>query len=481
VPVRLGVKMVFATLVALVVLGVVTAWSLGAVNRLVAANRTIVRNTLPALRQEAELTAQAARLVRLQTRWSVVHQPEYEDLWARGADAFRDDLEALSAVLMSPDEQRLHRKAAAAYRTYRRLASEVRDGQTRLLRPAGAAAQALRRAGEHLYRMLEQLAGATTLEAAAMQARAAELEERTWRAVVVVLPLGALVSLLLSSVIALRTTRVLSHLAAASSRVAQGAFAERVPAAAADEVGDVARAFNSMAARLGELDRIKEQLFAHVSHEVRTPLTSIREATNLLADRVPGPLEPRQARLVEIIADSSDRLLRLVDRILDLSRLRAGLSPMERRPVRMQSVTARAVTELRPQAEAAHVALVRNGEDVWVQGDEERLLEVLVNLLSNAIRAADGGGTVRVGLDRDGEAGVVSVADDGVGIAPDALPRIFDPYVQAPGARGGTGLGLAIVKSIVEAHGGRIEADSRPGHGSRFRIWLPATEAVPCP
>lgn len=223
---------------------------------------------------------------------------------------------------------------------------------------------------------------------------------------------------------------------------------------------------------------MKEQVYSHLSHELRTPLTSIREATHLLADGIAGPLAPRQERLVTIINDSTERLLRLVNRILDVSRLRAGLQPLERRPVRLGNVTARALRELRPQADAAGVRIDRlgNGADPQVMGDEERLVEVVVNLVSNAIKASTEGSTVRVGVDGDASRAQLIVADDGVGIPRDAMAQIFDPYVQAPGATAGTGLGLAIVKSIVEAHGGDVAVESEPGRGSRFTVRLPSMD-----
>jgi two-component system sensor histidine kinase GlrK len=247
---------------------------------------------------------------------------------------------------------------------------------------------------------------------------------------------------------------VLRRLAAASSLLAHGALKEPVPVDSKDEIGQLAGAFNTMAARLGELDRMKEQVYSHLAHELRTPLTSIREATHLLVDRVAGPLLPRQERLVTIINDSSQRLLRLVNRILDVSRLRAGLQTFERRPVRLTAVTTRALRELRPQADAAgvHIDSVGNGGDPRVMGDEERLVEVVMNLVSNAIKASAAGGSVRVGVEQASTRVLLVVTDDGVGIPQDALARIFDPYVQAPGAPAGTGLGLA--RNSGRAHGG---------------------------
>ena len=133
--------------------------------------------------------------------------------------------------------------------------------------------------------------------------------------------------------------------------------------------------------------------------------------------------------------------------------------------------------ELTPQAEAAGVRIDRmgNGADPQILGDEERLVEVVLNLVSNAIKASAEGGTVRVGVDRDASGAQLVVADDGVGIPREVMAQIFDPYVQAPGAPAGTGLGLAIVKSIVEAHGGDVAVESEPGRGSRFTVRLPSS------
>ena len=164
-----------------------------------------------------------------------------------------------------------------------------------------------------------------------------------------------------------------------------------------------------------------------------------------------------------------------MNRILELTRLQAGLLPYERRWVDLDKVVTRAVDELRPQAEARGLALERNGTRPagGVQGDEERLLQVLVNLVGNAIKYTPPGGRVGVHTHDLGDDVEVTIEDTGVGIAPDALPRVFDRYWQASGTRGGSGLGLAIVKSIVEAHGGSVHAESTPGTGSRFTIRLP--------
>ena len=473
---RLAAKIFLASLVPLLILIEVASWSLTSLDHLVQTNRRIVTQTLPALRREAVASEAMGALVRLHGRWSVLRDRSYETLWSTRASALAESLTGLSAQLRSPAERHALTKVEHAFRRYLALAAGPVDGVLRLRPLVPAEVRPVRQAAERVARSIRRLGMAVDESARRALAQADALEVRTWRNVLIALPLSGVLALVLSFVIALRATRVLRRLATASSLLALGALEEPVVVQRSDELGQLAHAFNTMAARLKELDRMKEQVYSHLSHELRTPLTSIREATHLLADGVAGPLAPRQERLVTIIKESTDRLLRLVNRILDVSRLRAGLQPIERRPVRLRNVTARALRELRPQADAAGVRIdaVGNGADPQVLGDEERLVEVVVNLVSNAIKASAEGGTVRVDVEREASRAQVIVADEGVGISRDVIARIFDPYVQAPGAAAGTGLGLAIVKSIVEAHGGDVAVESEPGRGSRFTVRLPS-------
>jgi signal transduction histidine kinase len=275
--------------------------------------------------------------------------------------------------------------------------------------------------------------------------------------------------------LAVHLTRSLSRLSIATAQLADGAFTEPLPVTSRDEIGELARSFNRMAERLREVDHLKEEFFSHISHELRTPLTSVKEATHLLLDRVQGPLTSKQGRLVDIIAASSDRILRLVNQVLELSRLRARLLPLERRPVDMEKIIVRSLEELRPQIEEKGLAVGRatSGTDFALQGDEDQLLRVLVNLVGNAVKFTPHGGAVTVGLTDLGPDVEIAVEDTGIGIPAPDLPRIFDPYKQAHRGRGGSGLGLAIVKGLVEAHGGSVQVESAAGRGSRFVVRLP--------
>ena len=304
---------------------------------------------------------------------------------------------------------------------------------------------------------------------------AARLERRTWVGVAIALGAAVFLATMGTALVAVRITRSLGQLSAATAAVATGAVHDPLPVSRRDEIGALARSFNMMASQLRQLDDDKQQLFASISHELRSPLTSVREAAHLLREEVPGPLNPKQARLVEIVGRSCDRLLGLVNRLLEVARLRAGMLPLERRHIDLDRVVSRAVEELRPQADEAGVVLARHttGDDFHVVGDEERLVQVVVNLVANAVRFTPKDGRVTVVLRDAGPEVELAVEDTGVGIPASALPHVFDSYRQAHRGRGGTGLGLTIVRGVVHAHDGRVSAESEEGRGSRFTVTLP--------
>ena len=474
---RLASKIFLTSSLVIVVLGAVGALGLRAVDRLVAVNRDIATRAVPALQAAVSAREIVPTLERLEARFLVLRDPRYVRLWEGQAARIERELERLSDAVASAQEVEHLAAATDAFERYR----EAVRREQRLLAAgdrARAAAVAEREARPQAERMdagFEALAEATRAWVAGAQAEAARLEARTWTGVLLALGAAVGLALLATALVAHRMTRSLRTLSAATAAVAEGAWEAPIAVESRDEIGRLAASFNTMAGQLRRMEETKKEFFASVSHELRSPLTSIRGALDLLRERVPGELTANQTRLVDIMGQSVDRLLRLVNQILELSRLRAGLQPLAREAVDLDHVLGRGLEELRPQADDAGVRLERErvGGDFIVNGDPERLLQVVVNLGANAIRFTARGGRVVARLVDAGAEVELQVEDTGVGIPAEALPHVFEPYRQAHAGRGGSGLGLAIVRGVATAHGGRVTVESQEGKGSRFTVLLP--------
>jgi signal transduction histidine kinase len=479
---RLSSRIFLASALVIVVLAGVSALSLSAVGRLVTANREITTRAIPALSLTASALEAIPPLLGLETRAVVLGDQRYATAWTKLAAEMAEDLERLATYALSEQEALHLREATAAFEEYRRMVAEEhallrRGHRARALRLTDAAAPVL---ADQVRASLDRLMAATRARVLAAQTEAARLEARTWFAVLIALGAAVGLALLGTAIIARRMTRSLNLLSSATAEVAAGVFREPITVESRDEIGALARSFNSMASQLGQLEETKREFFATVSHELRSPLTSIRGAIDLLQNGAPGPLTESQERLTNIVGQSSERLLGLTNLILEMSRLRAGLVELDLKPVDLAELVERVVEELHPQAEKAGVALEREryGSQFAYLGDEERLYQLVVNLGANAIRFTPRGGHVVVRIiDASPEEFELQVEDTGVGIPADALPSIFDPYRQAHQDRGGTGLGLAIVQGVATAHGGRVTAESREGKGSRFTVLLPRSSA----
>jgi len=227
--------------------------------------------------------------------------------------------------------------------------------------------------------------------------------------------------------------------------------------------------------RIHRLETVRSDFVSNVSHELRTPIASLKALTETLQE---GALEdpPAARKFLQRMDSEIDNLTQLVRELLELSRIESGKLPLEKRLVSPYELTSVAVERMQLQAERAGLSLTLDCSpdlpDVFA--DPERIGQVFVNLIHNAIKFTPPGGAITVSASLDGNKIIMVVRDTGVGISPDALPRIFERFYKADRARsgGGTGLGLSIAKHTVEAHGGRIWAESKPDEGSRFYIAL---------
>ena len=285
-------------------------------------------------------------------------------------------------------------------------------------------------------------------------------------------PVAILGAVVVTQLLARGMTSPLREMTAAARGMATGDYARRVTATSNDEVGDLARAFNTMAADLAAVDRQRRDLVANVSHELRTPVSALRAVLENLVD---GVGQPDQATL-QAALDQTERLSGLVTDLLDLSRVDAGIAPLVRETVVLQAFLDDTVVEARLSRRPVTYVVRVDPADLTVHGDRSRLHQLVANLLDNAGRHSPAGGTVTVVARRAGDRTVLEVTDEGPGIAPDDRAHVFERFT--PGGAdetGGTGLGLAIARWVTQLHGGLIEGaePDRPGQGCRIRATLP--------
>ncbi len=243
------------------------------------------------------------------------------------------------------------------------------------------------------------------------------------------------------------------------------------------------RSKDSLLTQRSELDTIKDEFISTVSHELRTPLTSIRGSLGLLSAGLMGNLDPKAQNLLRIAVTNTDRLIRLINDILDLERMQSGRAPLQVRRCSLADLAHQAIDTMTPMAQSAHVTLtlLPAPDPAFFDGDPDRILQVITNLLSNAIKFSPVASTIRLSVESGPENLLLRVADEGRGIPPDKLDSIFDRFgqVEASDARqkGGTGLGLAICRTIILQHNGSIWAESNPqqnrGPGASLLVSLP--------
>jgi two-component system sensor histidine kinase GlrK len=469
-PLRLSSQLGLAVAALLLVVGSLVAWNLMITRQLTEAHRSLVDEGIPAVRLELGLLDHVAALRRTEGRYTILRDPAFLASFHERLHGASGDLDRLENALSTRVERDLLREARDRLDEYARLV----DARAPLA--AGAAHPAT-----ELEDVLERLYAASASELQQRQAALESMARRSRALGLAALAAAGLIGLGVAVFILVRVARPLHRLHSATKEVAAREFSEPLEVTGPSEIRDLTGAFNQMAARLGEIDRLKDDFFTGVSHDLRTPLAAIRWSADLLHTDALGPLTEKQRRLTDTIQSSSQRLLSLVGQIVELGRLRAGRLQLNVRPTELRSIVDQTLNEVRPLADLGDLRLEMDvPEDLPpVAVDDERVQQIVMNLLGNALRFTPAGGRVAVSARVESGEVAVRVTDTGIGIPADLLVHIFDPYEQAHHGRGGSGIGLTVVRGLVEAHGGRVWAESEEGRGSTFTFTLPIAAMAP--
>jgi signal transduction histidine kinase len=295
-----------------------------------------------------------------------------------------------------------------------------------------------------------------------------------------------LLALVLGLVLSWSLIRPIQQTEERLAEIAAGDFSRHVEVPNRDELGSLAVNLNRMNDELRRLyeelesaSRHKSEFLANMSHELRTPLNAILGFSELLQQQSFGALNEQQLVYVDDVLDSGRHLLSLINDVLDLSKVEAGRMELDISDVSLRHVLESGLNmhSGRAAREGVALGLSLDPNEITIPADERRLLQVVFNLVSNAVKFTPRGGDITVRVERDAAAGVrLIVEDTGAGIPAEELPQIFDRFYKSKDSRG-TGLGLAIAKSLVRAHGGEISAHSIPGEGTTIRFTMPLRSA----
>lgn len=429
------------------------------------------------LNEEKRLLKAFLAEMRNAEKYLLIRDGAFLDEYRKNKDDFSDALSKITSIINTDREKELLTEISILHNLYNEELDQIISGnvaseQTKTRMSEGT----VERANE-LIRLRDQATSAKTAMVRDHASSAAEV--LFWSTL-----FGLAGALLLAFLHARGISRPLRGLAQGMRHVGRGEFSRAIHTNGPKEVQELALAFNVMAEELEHLDRLKADFTAHVSHELRTPLTAIREGTALLLEEIQGPLTEGQREILDVVRNHGQRLFHSITSILDLSKMEAEMMDYDFTACDLADLIGKSVQSVDLIARKREIELRTSVDDEipMLMIDERRIQQVLDNLLSNALKFSPEKSEICVDAFLSGNHGgantvEIRISDEGPGIAREELQNIFKHFYQSSNQRTkgqqGTGLGLAIARHIVEAHRGRIWAESEVGSGSTFHFTLP--------
>ena len=479
-------RLALGSLAIIVVVAGVNIYALMQLRQLTALSTRLVSYHYPAIETAQRLLASVYAQLKSEKKYHAVQDMVFLKDFDDEAEEFRRTLLSLRAQETVADAQKLLQDIEQLHEKYQILFRGESGGAVGV--PPKPVAEYLTRRDALIAQMTTTLDSYIGLHEARVstvvtdsRARSAQAEAIMQQLVI----LAILVGLGLAGVASYSILHPLRRVQEYIRQIGQGKFGASVEVKAPSDLRELVETVNWMGKKLQELDDMKAEFLAHISHELRTPLTSIWAGTQLLLDEIPGPVSREQRETLQIMTDSCQRLIHLISTLLDLSKMEAGMMEYRIAPTDLKRVAEGSVKKVRLLAEAKHIKILTQSPrgSLWVPVDGTRIEQVLDNLLSNALKFSPEGAAVNLRMESDPKAGVVrvSVSDTGAGIPPEDLPHIFERFyqgrMQAGNTVAGSGLGLALAKKVVEAHAGRIWAESELGKGTTVHVILPLTRS----
>jgi two-component system sensor histidine kinase GlrK len=463
----LGLLLAGFTLVALPLVGAL-AYSAWNTERLTEQSRNAVYSASQAARASRSLVNRIGSIERLAQQMTVVNDPDLAADYVRVHRSFKQVADEL--MLLPLEEQQL-----AALKKTVEQEQGLYDGLSAKPWRKGDA-RAVRRLTAELAENAQEVLQISYLVADREVLRLSHNAEAVQRQLILLVIFSTAVVLSISLALTRYISRPIAELDAAIRQLGGADFSRRITVRGPEDLQSLGERLDWLRRRLAELEAEKNRFLRHLSHELKTPLTALREGAELLNDQVGGPLAPPQRQVVTIMRDNSVKLQRLIEDLLDYQRALHAAASLVPKPVSLDGVVRDAVRphELVMQSKAQGLTLEL--EKLTVEADAEKLFSIVDNLVGNAVKFTPRGGSITVAARGHAADAVIDVIDSGPGVPAEEREAIFDSFfrgrAKASGRIEGTGLGLAIAREFAEAHGGRIDVIARSS-GAHFRVSFP--------
>jgi two-component system sensor histidine kinase GlrK len=476
----LGLLLAGFTLVMLPLVGAL-AYSAWNTERLATQSRSAVYNAAQAARASRSLVDRISSIERVAQQMTIVDDAGLAVDYARVHRGFRQLADEIAQLPLDAAQMAaLNRTMAEEQALY-----DMLTGQPRPKPGTKAVAERIDQLIESAREVLAINNRIVDREVERLRAKA----EKVQRGLIVLVIFSTAVALTIALALMRYIARPISEIDGAIRQLGGADFSRPIVVRGPEDLRYLGRRLDWLRRRLEEFETQKNRFLRHVSHELKTPLTALREGAELLYDQVAGPLQPTQRQVVSIMRDNSVKLQRLIEELLDYQRALHAAASLEVKPVLLDELVAGAAREHELAAHAKGVSLRIDAQPAMLEADPEKLRSILDNLISNAVKFTPPGGTIavraRVGMGNEAGMAMIEVMDSGPGVPAEERESIFNLFFRgraradSVGMRGaikGSGLGLAIARELVEAHGGQI-AVVADGAGGHFRVTLPRRSA----
>jgi two-component system sensor histidine kinase GlrK len=441
--------------------------------------RSIILNDTSVLEYSNLLTDALLSEARNDRKFVVLKDEDLHENYLKARNEFNQLLDSVLMKASSEEMRHFFYTISVRHEEFSRLVNQERE-QIRIAKPYSSDwyADEKKKVADDIIEQLKNIRQASEKNVFTKIVNLSENSDKARNISIIISVFALSTGLLVAFIITRSIKKPLDVMKAKTVEISHGDFRGDLDVKSPPVIAELATAINTMCHKLQEVDNIKSEFFSHMSHELRTPLASIREGTAMLLEGLGGEISPKQQRILQIVVQESNRLINLVNSLLDLAKMEAGMLAYQFTSTDFPVLVKNSLERLAPLAEAKRIAIVNNiGTLPPVKIDQERMLQVLRNIIGNAIKFTPEKGRIILEAQAGDSFVEVAVHDTGIGIPEEDLRRIFNKFQQVIPATGkkikGTGLGLATVKQIILAHGGEVWATSQVGLGSSFYITLP--------